>query len=86
MSVYVPGTEQPKEVAYWLHSYACSKDTWAYGWVQKNCTPNPPQLVVSENTSRQGLSTVLNGAFNKESAGATIVLSPSMYNNILGIK
>lgn len=86
MSVYVPGTEQSKEVAYWLHSYACSKDTWTYGWVQKNCTPNPPQLVVSENTSRQGLSTVLNDAFNKESAGATIVLSPSMYNNILGIK
>ena len=86
MSVDVPNIKQSEEVAYWLHSYTCSKDTWDYGWVQKNCTPNPPQLVVSENTSRQGLSTVLNGAFNKESAGATIVLSPSMYNNILGIK
>lgn len=83
MSVYVPGTEQPKEVAYWLHSYACSKDTWVYGWVQKNCTPNPPQLVVSENTSRQGLSPVIADAF-KESAGAKITLSPSMYNDILG--
>ena len=86
MSVYVPGTEQPEEVAYWLHSYACSKDTWAYGWVQKNCSPNPPQLVISDDVRSQGLATVLNGAFNKESAGATIVLSPSMYNNILGIK
>lgn len=83
MSVYVPGTEQPKEVSYWLHSYACSKDTWVYGWVQKNCTPNPPQLVVSENTSRQGLSPVIADAF-KESAGAKITLSPSMYNDILG--
>ena len=27
----------------------------------------------------------MDGAFNKESAGARITLSPSMYNDILGI-
>lgn len=83
MSVYVPDTKQPEEVAYWQHSYTCNNSTWSYGWVQKNCTPNPPQLVVSENTSRQGLSPVIADAF-KESAGAKITLSPSMYNDILG--
>lgn len=86
MSVYVPGTEQPEEVAYWQHSYTCNNSTWSYGWVRANCTALPSRLIVSDDVSRQGLSTVLNGAFNKESAGATIVLSPSMYNNILGIK
>ena len=86
MSVDVPETKQPEEVAYWLHSYTCSDSTWSYGWVQVNCTAIPSRLVVSDDMRRQGLSTVLNGAFNKESAGATIVLSPSMYDNILGIK
>ena len=83
MSVYVPGTEQPEEAAYWQHSHTCSDNTWAYGWVQKNCSPNPPQLVISDDVSRQGLSPVIADAF-KESAGAKITLSPSMYNDILG--
>lgn len=83
MSVDVPDTKQPEEVAYWQHSYTCSDNTWAYGWVQKNCSPNPPQLVISDDVSRQGLSPVIADAF-KESAGAKITLSPSMYNDILG--
>ena len=33
MSVDVPDTKQPEEVAYWQHSYTCSDNTWAYGWV-----------------------------------------------------
>lgn len=86
MSVYVPDTKQPEEVAYWQHSYTCNNSTWSYGWVQANCTALPSRLIVSNDVRSQGLATVLNGAFNKESAGATIVLSPSMYNNILGIK
>ena len=86
MSVYVPDTKQPEEVAYWQHSYTCNNSTWSYGWVRANCTALPSRLVVSEDTSRQGLPTVLNGAFNKESAGVRITLSPSMYDNILGIK
>lgn len=77
MSVDVPNIKQSEEVAYWLHSYACSKDTWAYGWVQKNCSPNPPQLVVSDG---QGLALVIKG-----SAGVRVTLPPSMYNDILGI-
>lgn len=83
LSVDVPDTKQPEEVAYWQHSYTCSDNTWAYGWVQKNCSPNPPQLVISDDVSRQGLSPVIADAF-KESAGAKITLSPSMYNDILG--
>ena len=83
MSVDVPDTKQPEEVAYWQHSYTCSDNTWAYGWVQKNCSPNPPQLVISDDVSRQGLSPVIADAF-KGSAGAKITLSPSMYNDILG--
>ena len=85
MSVDVSDTKQPEEVAYWQHSYTCSDNTWAYGWVQKNCSPNPPQLVISDDVSRQGLSPVIADAF-KESAGAKIILSPSMYNDILGAK
>lgn len=83
MSVDVPDTKQPEEAAYWQHSHTCSDNTWAYGWVQKNCSPNPPQLVISDDVSRQGLSPVIADAF-KESAGAKITLSPSMYNDILG--
>lgn len=83
LSVDVPDTKQPEEVAYWQHSYTCSDNTWAYGWVQKNCSPNPFQLVISDDVSRQGLSPVIADAF-KESAGAKITLSPSMYNDILG--
>ena len=85
MSVYVPGTEQPKEVAYWQHSYTCNNSTWSYGWVRANCTALPSRLIVSDDVSRQGLSPVIADAF-KESAGAKITLSPSMYNNILGVK
>lgn len=85
MSVDVPDTKQPEEVAYWQHSYTCGDNTWAYGWVQKNCSPNPPQLVISDDVSRQGLSPVIADAF-KGSAGAKITLSPSMYNDILGAK
>lgn len=83
MSVYVPGTEQPKEVAYWQHSYTCNNSTWSYGWVRANCTALPSRLIVSDDVSRQGLSPVIADAF-KESAGAKITLSPSMYNDILG--
>lgn len=85
MSVDVPKTSEPRSVAYWQHSYTCSDNTWAYGWVQKNCSPNPPQLVISDDVSRQGLSPVIADAF-KASAGAKITLSPSMYNDILGAK
>ncbi len=85
MSVDVPKTPEPRDVAYWQHSYACSENTWAYGWVQKNCSPNPPQLVISDDMSRQGLSPIIADAF-KESAGAKITLTPSMYNDILGAK
>lgn len=85
MSVYVPGTEQPEEVAYWQHSYTCNNSTWSYGWVRANCTALPSRLIVSDDVSRQGLSPVIADAF-KESAGAKITLSPSMYNNILGVK
>jgi len=80
MSVDVPNIKQSEEVAYWLHSYACSKDTWAYGWVQKNCSPNPLQLVVSDDARSQGLALVIKG-----SAGVKVTLPPSMYNDILGI-
>ena len=80
MSVDVPNIKQSEEVAYWLHSYACSKDTWAYGWVQKNCIPNPPQLVVSDDARSQGFALVI-----KDSAGVKVTLPPSMYNDILGI-
>lgn len=80
MSVDVPNIKQSEEVAYWLHSYACSKDTWSYGWVQKNCSPNPPQLVVSDDKLRsQGLASVI-----EKSAGVKITIPPSMYNDILG--
>ena len=80
MSVDIPNIKQSEEVAYWLHSYACSKDTWTFGWLQKNCSPNPPYLVVSDDARRQGLALVI-----EKSAGARITLSPSMYNDILGI-
>ena len=80
MSVDVPNIKQSEEVAYWLHSYACSKDTSAYGWVQKNCSPNPLQLVVSDDARSQGLALVIKG-----SAGVKVTLPPSMYNDILGI-
>lgn len=79
MSVDIPNIKQSEEVAYWLHSYACSKDTWAFGWLQKNCSPNPPYLVVSDDARSQGLALVI-----EKSAGARITLSPSMYNDILG--
>ena len=85
MSVYVPDTKQPEEVAYWQHSYTCNNSTWSYGWVRANCTALPSRLIVSDDVSRQGLSPVIADAF-KESAGAKITLSPSMYNNILGVK
>ncbi len=80
MSVDIPNIKQSEEVAYWLHSYACSKDTWVFGWLQKNCSPNPPYLVVSDDARSQGLALVI-----EKSAGARITLSPSMYNDILGI-
>lgn len=80
MSVDIPNIKQSEEVAYWLHSYSCSKDTWAFGWLQKNCSPNPPYLVVSDDARSQGLALVI-----EKSAGARITLSPSMYNDILGI-
>lgn len=83
MSVYVPDTKQPEEVAYWQHSYTCNNSTWSYGWVRANCTALPSRLIVSDDVSRQGLSPVIADAF-KESAGAKITLSPSMYNDILG--
>lgn len=83
MSVYVPDTKQPEEVAYWQHSYTCNNSTWSYGWVRANCTALPSRLVVSDDVSRQGLSPVIADAF-KGSAGAKITLSPSMYNDILG--
>ena len=80
MSVDVPNIKQSEEVAYWLHSYTCSKDTWAYGWVQKNCSPNPSYLVVSDDARSQGLALVIKG-----SSGIKVTLSPSMYNDILGV-
>ena len=80
MSVDIPNIKQSEEVAYWLHSYTCSKDTWVFGWLQKNCSPNPPYLVVSDDARSQGLALVI-----EKSAGARITLSPSMYNDILGI-
>lgn len=80
MSVDVPNIKQSEEVAYWLHSYTCSKDTWDYGWVQKNCSPNPPYLVVSDDARSQGLALVIKG-----SSGVKVTLSPSMYNDILGV-
>ena len=83
MSVDVPDTKQPEEVAYWQHSYTCSDSTWSYGWVRVNCTAIPSRLVVSDDMSRQGLAPVIADAF-KESAGAKITLTPSMYNDILG--
>lgn len=83
MSVYVPDTKQPEEVAYWQHSYTCNNSTWSYGWVRANCTALPSRLIVSDDVSRQGLSPVIADAF-KGSAGAKITLSPSMYNDILG--
>lgn len=85
MSVYVPDTKQPEEVAYWQHSYTCNNSTWSYGWVRANCTALPSRLIVSDDVSRQGLSPVIADAF-KASAGAKITLSPSMYNDILGAK
>lgn len=39
LSVDVPDTKQPEEVAYWQHSYTCSDNTWAYGWVRKKLQP-----------------------------------------------
>lgn len=84
MSVDVPKTPEPRSVAYWQHSYACN-NTWSYGWVRVDCTPLPSHLIVSDDVSRQGLSPVIADAF-KESAGAKITLSPSMYNDILGAK
>ena len=83
MSVYVPDTKQPEEVAYWQHSYTCNNSTWSYGWVRANCAALPSRLIVSDDVSRQGLSPIIADAF-KESAGAKITLSPSMYNDILG--
>ena len=80
MSVDVPNIKQSEEVAYWLHSYTCSKDTWAYGWVQKNCSPNPSYLVVSDDARSQGLALVIKG-----SSEVKVTLSPSMYNDILGV-
>ena len=80
MSVDVPNIKQSEEVAYWLHSYTCSKDTWDYGWVQKNCSPNPSYLIVSDDARSQGLALVIKG-----SSGVKVTLSPSMYNDILGI-
>ena len=80
MSVDVPNIKHSEEVAYWLHSYTCSKDTWDYGWVQKNCSPNPSYLIVSDDARSQGLALVIKG-----SSGVKVTLSPSMYNDILGI-
>lgn len=85
MSVDVPKTPEPRSVAYWQHSYACN-NTWSYGWVRVDCTPLPSHLVVSDDVRRQGLASVMDGAFNKESAGVKVTLPPSMYNDILGIK
>lgn len=85
LSIDVPDTRQPRSVAYWQHSYTCSDSTWSYGWVQANCSLTPPQLVVSEDVTRQGFSPVVADAF-KGSAGAKITLTPSMYNDILGVK
>jgi len=84
MSIDVPKTPEPRSVAYWQHSYACS-NTWSYGWVRVSCTPLPSHLVVSDDVRRQGFASVMDDAF-KESAGAKITLSPSMYNDILGAK
>lgn len=85
MSVDVPKTPEPRSVAYWQHSYTCSDSIWRYGWVLMDCTALPSNLVISDDTARQGLAPVIADAF-KESAGARITLSPSMYNDILGAK
>lgn len=85
LSIDAPDTKQPEEVAYWQHSYTCSDNTWAYGWVRVNCTALPSSIVISDDVSRQGLAPVIADAF-KGSAGARITLSPSMYNDILGAK
>ena len=84
MSIDVPKTPEPRSVAYWQHSYACN-NTWSYGWVRVDCTPLPSHLIWDDEVRSQGLASVMDGAFNKESAGARITLSPSMYNDILGI-
>jgi len=83
MSVDVPKTPEPRSVAYWQHSYACN-NTWSYGWVRVDCTPLPSHLIVSDDVRSQGLISVMDGAFNKGSAGVKVTLPPSMYNNILG--
>jgi hypothetical protein len=85
MSVDVPKTPEPRSVAYWQHSYACN-NTWSYGWVRVDCTPLPSHLIVSDEVRSQGLASVMDGAFNKGSAGVKVTLPPSMYNNILGVK
>lgn len=85
MSVDVPKTPEPRSVAYWQHSYACN-NTWSYGWVRVDCTPLPSHLIVSDDVRSQGLISVMDGAFNKGSAGVKVTLPPSMYNNILGVK
>lgn len=85
MSVDVPKTPEPRSVAYWQHSYACN-NTWSYGWVRVDCTPLPSHLIVSDEVRSQGLASVMDGAFNKGSAGVKVTLPPSMYNNILGAK
>ena len=84
MSVDVPKTPEPRSVAYWQHSYACN-NTWSYGWVRVDCTPLPSHLIVSDDVRSQGLASVMDGAFNKGSAGVKVTLPPSMYNDILGI-
>lgn len=85
MSIDVPKTPEPRSVAYWQHSYACGNSIWSYGWVLMDCTALPPNVVISDDMSRQGLAPIIADAF-KESAGARITLSPSMYNDILGLK
>lgn len=85
MSIDVPKTPEPRSVAYWQHSYACN-NTWSYGWVRVDCTPLPSHLIVSDEVRSQGLASVMDGAFNKGSAGVKVTLPPSMYNNILGVK
>lgn len=85
MSIDVPKTPEPRSVAYWQHSYACGNSIWSYGWVLMDCTALPPNVVISDDMSRQGLAPIIADTF-KESAGARITLSPSMYNDILGLK
>ena len=85
MSIDVPKTPEPRSVAYWQHSYACGNSIWSYGWVLMDCTALPPNVVISDDMSRQGLAPIIADAF-KESAGARTRFHQVCTTNILGLK